>query len=115
MPVMINQWMKSVILKQCSYTTFSILYEVSLSFPCASLGTLSNAKEDVDQKDKFLLLVTELHKWLDVFTASHGAITLLVNRVEFKIETLKNFCRRGSGSHTTNILVISRCCFAEEG
>lgn len=81
--------MKSVILKQCSYTTFSILNEVSLSFPCASLGTLSNAKEDVDQKDKFLLLVTELHKWLDVFTASHGAITLLVNRVEFKIETLK--------------------------
>lgn len=75
--------MKSVILKQCSYTTFSILNEVSLSFPCASLGTLSNAKEDVDQKDKFLLLVTELHKWLDVYTASHGAITLLVNRVEF--------------------------------
>ena len=109
---MINQWMKSVILKQCSYATFSILNEVSLSFPCA---LLSNAKEDVDQKDKFLLLVTELHKWLDVFTASHGAITLLVNRVEFKIETLKNFCRRGSGSHTTNILVISRCWFAEDG
>ena len=114
MPVMINQWMKSVILKQCSYTTFSILNEVSLSFPCASLGTLSNAKEDVDQKDKFLLLVTELHKWLDVFRLSRR-YNFIVNRVEFKIETLKNFCCRGLGSHTTNILVISRCCFAEDG
>ena len=28
---------------------------------------------------------------------------------------IKIICRRGSGSQMTQIVVISRCCFAEDG
>ena len=52
-----------------------------------------------------------------MFTVSYGAAPHLnfsityKRSAEFQME-IKIICRRGFGSQTTQIVVISRCCFA---
>ena len=48
-------------------------------------------------------------------TAPHLNFSIAYKRsVEFQME-IKIICRRGFGLQTTQIVVISRCCFAWDG